>query len=56
MTYTWTDPITLPCSLARAGNNTASARLTVGLLMFNALIQLKKYNIDDGSGGSDVGM
>ena len=34
--------------------NTASARLTIGLLMFNALIQ---YNIDDGgSGGSDVGM
>ena len=33
--------------------NPASARLTTGLLMFNALIQL---NIDDGSGGSDVGM
>ena len=36
--------------------NPASARLTIGLLMFNALIQLKIYNIDDGSGGSDVGM
>ena len=36
--------------------NPASARLTTGLLMFNALIQLKIYNIDDGSGGSDVGM
>ena len=34
--------------------NLASARLTTGLLMFNALIQLN--NIDDGSGGSDVGM
>ena len=33
--------------------NPASARLTIGLLMFNALIQLK---VDDGSGGSDVGM
>ena len=33
--------------------NPASARLTIGLLMFNALIQL---NIDDGSGGSDVGI
>ena len=36
--------------------NSASARLTTGLLMFNALIQLKIINIDDGSGGSDVGM
>ena len=33
--------------------NPASARLTLGLLMFNALIQ---FNIDDVSGGSDVGM
>ena len=30
-----------------------SARLTIGLLMFNALIQL---NIDGGSGGNDVGI
>ena len=37
--------------------NPASARLTIGLLMFNALIQLKIIQyIDDGSGGSDVGM
>ena len=36
--------------------NHASARLTTGLLMFKTLIQLEKYNIDDGSGGSDVGM
>ena len=36
--------------------NPASARLTIGLLLFNALNQLKIYNIDDGSGGSDVGM
>ena len=34
----------------------ASARLTIGLLLFNALIQLKIIHIDDGSGGSDVGM
>ena len=33
--------------------NPASARLTTGLLMLNALIQ---FNTDDGSGGSDVGM
>ena len=33
--------------------NPASARLTIGLLMFNALIQLK---IIHGSGGSGVGM
>ena len=32
--------------------NPASARLTTG----HALIQLKICNIDDGSGGSDVGM
>ena len=36
--------------------NPASAKLTRGLLMFNALIQLKIIQIDDGSGGSDVGM
>ena len=36
--------------------NPASARLTTGLLMLNALIQLKIIHIDDGSGGSDVGM
>ena len=35
--------------------NPATARLTIGLLMFNALIQLKIIH-DDGSGGSDVGM
>ena len=35
--------------------NPTSARLTTGLLMLNALIQLKIIH-DDGSGGSDVGM
>ena len=35
--------------------NPTSARLTRGLLMFNAIIQLKII-IDDDSGGSDVGM
>ena len=37
--------------------NPASARLTIGLLMFNALIfNSRYYDTDDGSGGSDVGM
>ena len=37
--------------------NPASARLTRGPLMFNALTtQDNTINIDDGSGGSDVGM
>ena len=36
--------------------NPASARLTIGLLMCNVLNQLKIIHIDDGSGGSDVGM
>ena len=36
--------------------NPATASLTTGLLMFNAPIQLKIINIDDGSGGSGVGM
>ena len=38
--------------------NPASEWLTIGLLMFNALIQLKIIQniIDDGSEGSDVGM
>ena len=36
--------------------NPASARLTTGLLILNALIQLKIIQYYDGSGGSDVGM
>ena len=36
--------------------NPASARLTIGLLMFNALILLKIIQYRFGFGGSDVGM
>ena len=36
--------------------NTPLPRLATGLLVSYALIQLREYNIDYGTGGSDVGM